>query len=111
MSAAAKHLTHVTLELGGKCPVIADSRLSPSQMQGESGDFCSGQACIGVDYLLVEDEFAPSLVTFTILNVITILNAVATNCSISASQNNSQSVSYCTSPPAGHLQARITFVA
>ncbi|KAF6175574.1 hypothetical protein GIB67_005066 [Kingdonia uniflora] len=69
MSAAAKHLTPVTLELGGKCPVIVDSRLSPSQMQvavkrivGGKWGFCSGQACIGVDYLLVEDKFAPSLI-------------------------------------------------
>ncbi|KAF6142709.1 hypothetical protein GIB67_018420 [Kingdonia uniflora] len=35
MSAAVKHLIPVTLELGGKCPVIVDSRLSPSQMQIE----------------------------------------------------------------------------
>ncbi|KAF6157694.1 hypothetical protein GIB67_037267 [Kingdonia uniflora] len=56
MSATAKHLTPVTLELGGKCPVIADSHL-----RGKWG-FCSGQACIGVDYLLVEDKFAPSLI-------------------------------------------------
>lgn len=30
MSAAAKHLTPVTLELGGKCPVIFDHLTSPS---------------------------------------------------------------------------------
>ncbi|KAF6139462.1 hypothetical protein GIB67_005581 [Kingdonia uniflora] len=32
---ACSHLIPVTLELGGKCPVIVDSRLSPSQMQIE----------------------------------------------------------------------------
>ncbi|OVA20389.1 Aldehyde dehydrogenase NAD(P)-dependent [Macleaya cordata] len=35
MSAAAKHLTPVTLELGGKCPVIFDHLLSPSNLQEE----------------------------------------------------------------------------
>lgn len=29
MSAAAKHLTPVTLELGGKCPAILDTLSSP----------------------------------------------------------------------------------
>ncbi|KAF6141287.1 hypothetical protein GIB67_024371 [Kingdonia uniflora] len=49
--------------------VIVDSRLSPSQMQvvvkrivGGKWGICSGQACIGVDYLLMEDKFAPSLI-------------------------------------------------
>ncbi|KAF6155079.1 hypothetical protein GIB67_035826 [Kingdonia uniflora] len=31
---------------------------------GGKWGFCSGQACIGVDYLFVEDKFLPSLVTF-----------------------------------------------
>ncbi|KAF6172521.1 hypothetical protein GIB67_007034 [Kingdonia uniflora] len=65
ISATANHLTLVTHELGGKCPVIVDSRLSPSQIHrivGGNWGFRSGQACIGVDYLLVENKFAPSLV-------------------------------------------------
>lgn len=33
MSAAAKHLTPVTLELGGKCPAIMDSLSSPSDLR------------------------------------------------------------------------------
>lgn len=33
MTAAAKHLTPVTLELGGKCPAILDSLSSPSDMK------------------------------------------------------------------------------
>ena len=28
MAAAAKHLTPVTLELGGKCPVVVDSNVN-----------------------------------------------------------------------------------
>lgn len=33
MTAAAKHLTPVTLELGGKCPVILDSLSNPSDLK------------------------------------------------------------------------------
>ena len=33
MTAAAQHLTPVTLELGGKCPVIVDKGLTPDKMR------------------------------------------------------------------------------
>lgn len=33
MLAAAKHLTPVTLELGGKCPTIVDNLSSPSDIK------------------------------------------------------------------------------
>ncbi|KAA8531938.1 hypothetical protein F0562_006345 [Nyssa sinensis] len=69
MSAAAKHLTPVTLELGGKCPVILDSLSDPSDIKvavkriaGGKWGPCSGQACIGIDYVLVEDNFASTLI-------------------------------------------------
>ncbi|KAH7519963.1 hypothetical protein FEM48_Zijuj08G0093200 [Ziziphus jujuba var. spinosa] len=66
MTAAARHLTPVTLELGGKCPTILDSLSDPRDIKvavkrivaGKWGP-CSGQACIGVDYMLVEEKFAP----------------------------------------------------
>ncbi|KAJ8422989.1 LOW QUALITY PROTEIN: hypothetical protein Cgig2_006411 [Carnegiea gigantea] len=99
MTAAAKHLTPVTLELGGKCPAIVDSLPAGSwrrevihgctvdvtllliltfsffcPLNGEkvvskrmiAGKFgtCSGQACIAVDYILVQKELAPTLVWF-----------------------------------------------
>ncbi|KAF8410523.1 hypothetical protein HHK36_003054 [Tetracentron sinense] len=68
MSAAVKHLTPVTLELGGKCPIIVDS-LSTSDIKvivallvsGKWGA-CGGQACVGIDYVLVEEKFASSLI-------------------------------------------------
>ncbi|XP_078447908.1 aldehyde dehydrogenase family 3 member F1-like isoform X2 [Wolffia australiana] len=68
MVAAAKHLTPVILELGGKCPAIFD-KLSSSQQEiaarrlvaGKWGP-CCGQACIGVDYVLVERRFAQNLI-------------------------------------------------
>ncbi|THG19304.1 hypothetical protein TEA_028503 [Camellia sinensis var. sinensis] len=69
MSEAAKHLTPVTLELGGKCPAILDSLSDPSDIKvaakriaGGKWGPCSGQACIAVDYVLVEHEFASILI-------------------------------------------------
>ncbi|KAK4585214.1 hypothetical protein RGQ29_022752 [Quercus rubra] len=69
MTAAAKYLTPVTLELGGKCPAILDSLSSPSDMKvavkrivGGKWGACNGQACIGIDYVLVEDKFKSTLI-------------------------------------------------
>ncbi|XP_043713364.1 aldehyde dehydrogenase family 3 member F1-like [Telopea speciosissima] len=69
MSAAAKHLTPVTLELGGKCPTVLDSRLSSSDREMavkriSSGKWgcCNSQACLAVDYLLVEEKLASTLI-------------------------------------------------
>ncbi|RXH75061.1 hypothetical protein DVH24_029782 [Malus domestica] len=65
MSAAAKNLTPVTLELGGKCPIVLDSLSNASDLKvavkrivGGKWGPCNGQACIGVDYMLVEEKFA-----------------------------------------------------
>ncbi|PKU62012.1 aldehyde dehydrogenase family 3 member F1 isoform X1 [Dendrobium catenatum] len=69
MTAAAKHLTPVTLELGGKCPAIIDTlsrardiEVTINRVAGAKWGPCSGQACIAIDYLLVEEQFAPLLV-------------------------------------------------
>ncbi|KAH9711150.1 Aldehyde dehydrogenase family 3 member F1 [Citrus sinensis] len=69
MSAAAKHLTPVTLELGGKCPAILDTLSSPLDIKvtvkriiGGKFASCNGQVCIGVDYILVEKKFAATLI-------------------------------------------------
>lgn len=69
MSAAAEHLTPVTLELGGKCPAlvaqdadldVAARRIAWTKLLN------SGQTCIAPDYLLVDaairDEFLTLLV-------------------------------------------------
>uniref|UniRef100_A0A7I4EK26 Aldehyde dehydrogenase domain-containing protein n=1 Tax=Physcomitrium patens TaxID=3218 RepID=A0A7I4EK26_PHYPA len=66
MGAAAKHLTPVTLELGGKCPVFIDDTVdlqlaSRRIMAGKYGSN-SGQACISPDYILVEEHLAPKLI-------------------------------------------------
>lgn len=65
MEAAAKHLTPVTLELGGKSPTIiaADANLPVAARRVAWAKILNaGQTCIAPDYLLVErsvgDEFA-----------------------------------------------------
>ncbi|XP_021894165.1 aldehyde dehydrogenase family 3 member F1-like [Carica papaya] len=69
MSAAVKHLTPVSLELGGKCPAIVDSlswswdkEVAVNRILGAKFGSCSGQACIAVDYVLVEKGYASTLV-------------------------------------------------
>ncbi|XP_010536078.1 PREDICTED: aldehyde dehydrogenase family 3 member F1-like [Tarenaya hassleriana] len=69
LSAAAEHLTPVTLELGGKCPAIIDSltrswdqQVAANRMIGAKFGSCAGQACIAVDYALVEKAYAPTLI-------------------------------------------------
>uniref|UniRef100_A0ACD5UTT1 Uncharacterized protein n=1 Tax=Avena sativa TaxID=4498 RepID=A0ACD5UTT1_AVESA len=71
MAAAAKHLTPVALELGGKCPCIFDSasvgtgrnlQTSVNRVIFAKWSSCAGQACIAIDYVLVEERFAPTLI-------------------------------------------------
>lgn len=57
MAAAAKHLTPVTLELGGKSPCIVDTdiQLENAARRIVWGKFINaGQTCIAPDYLLVD---------------------------------------------------------
>ncbi|KAI9195086.1 hypothetical protein LWI28_011458 [Acer negundo] len=69
MSAAAKHLTPVTLELGGKCPAVLDSLTSSwdrevaiNRIVVSKYGACAGQACIAIDYVLVEEQFTSTVV-------------------------------------------------
>ncbi|MCY8676670.1 aldehyde dehydrogenase family protein [Bacillus spizizenii] len=70
MTAAAKHLASVTLELGGKSPTIIDSEydLMDAAKKIAIGKFVNaGQTCIAPDYLFikkdVQDRFAGMLQT------------------------------------------------
>jgi aldehyde dehydrogenase (NAD+) len=70
MTAAAKHLTPVTLELGGKSPVIVadDARVKVAARRVAFGKLMnSGQTCIAPDYVLVDrsvrDQFVAELET------------------------------------------------
>ncbi|CAL2235111.1 unnamed protein product [Prunus armeniaca] len=66
MASAAKHLTPVLLELGGKSPVVVDSGINLQVatrriIVGKWG--CNnGQACISPDYIVTTKDFAPKLV-------------------------------------------------
>ncbi len=69
MTAAAKHLTPVTLELGGKSPVYVDDTvdLAAAARRIAWGKFMNaGQTCVAPDYLLataeVQSVLAPLLV-------------------------------------------------
>ncbi len=65
MAAAARHLTPVTLELGGRSPaiVLADADLDVSARRLAWGKgLNAGQTCIAPDHLLVEDTVRPELI-------------------------------------------------
>ncbi|WOH00450.1 hypothetical protein DCAR_0519812 [Daucus carota subsp. sativus] len=69
MAAAVTHLTPVTLELGGKCPAIVDSlsatldlKVAAKRLAAGKWGACCGQACIAIDYILVEQKFSSALI-------------------------------------------------
>ncbi|KAL2467748.1 Aldehyde dehydrogenase [Forsythia ovata] len=66
LAAAAKHLTPVILELGGKCPVVVDTNvnLEVAARRIIAGKWSSnnGQTCVAPDYVITTKAFAPKLV-------------------------------------------------
>ena len=59
MSAAAKHLCSVTLELGGKSPVIVDDSVNIKKVAGQiawAKTMNAGQVCIAPDYLIIHES-------------------------------------------------------
>jgi aldehyde dehydrogenase (NAD+) len=65
VAAAAKHLTPVTLELGGKCPclVCADAPLETTARRIVWGKFLNaGQTCVAPDFVLVDHRLRHALV-------------------------------------------------
>ncbi|TVR77954.1 MAG: aldehyde dehydrogenase family protein [Chitinophagaceae bacterium] len=72
MGAAAKNLTSVTLELGGKSPVIVDesAKIKDAAQKISWGKLInSGQTCIAPDYLLVHEKVKDELITEIIASV------------------------------------------
>jgi aldehyde dehydrogenase (NAD+) len=66
MEAAARHLTPVTLELGGKCPTIVDASadIAVAARRIAWGKFLNaGQTCVAPDYLLVDRSVEDELVS------------------------------------------------
>src|SRR5690606_5653487 len=65
MAAAAKHLATVTLELGGKSPVIVDEGADIEKIGAHLANtkqFNGGQACISPDYVFVREDQQDRLV-------------------------------------------------
>jgi aldehyde dehydrogenase (NAD+) len=65
MAAAAKHLSSVTLELGGKSPVIIDEGADVDAIGAAlagAKQFNGGQACISPDYVFVRENEQDRLV-------------------------------------------------
>lgn len=65
MAAAAKHLSSVTLELGGKSPVIIDDGADIDKVAAQLANakqFNGGQACICPDYVFVKEDQKAKLV-------------------------------------------------
>jgi aldehyde dehydrogenase (NAD+) len=65
MAAAAKHLSSVTLELGGKSPALVDrsAHLARAAKTIAHGKFVNaGQTCVAPDYVLVPEDLRDALV-------------------------------------------------
>ena len=65
MAAAAKNLATVTLELGGKSPVIVDEDADVKKVGGDlaaAKQFNGGQACICPDYVFIKEQQKDALV-------------------------------------------------
>lgn len=65
MGAAAKHLSSVTLELGGKSPTIVDASANIDQAAKKIawGKFLNnGQICVAPDYLLIEHSIKEAFI-------------------------------------------------
>jgi len=67
--AAAKHLTPVVLELGGKDPMIVldDAKLENAARAAIWGAFCnSGQACASIERCYVHESIAPQFINLVV---------------------------------------------
>lgn len=67
MTAAAKHLASVTLELGGKSPIIVHSDANikqAAQIVAWSKFINNGQVCIAGDYVLVHTDVHQAFMTY-----------------------------------------------
>jgi aldehyde dehydrogenase (NAD+) len=65
MTAAAKNLSTVTLELGGKSPVIVDEGADVKKVAADlaaAKQFNGGQACISPDYVFVREQQKSALI-------------------------------------------------
>jgi aldehyde dehydrogenase (NAD+) len=78
MEAAAKHLTPVTLELGGKSPAIVDRNvdLDGAARRIVYGKFVNtGQTCVAPDYVLVHESLEQPFIERLVANLETFYGA------------------------------------
>jgi len=91
MQAAASNLTPVTLELGGKSPVIIDDKynLKSAAKSIVAGKFYNaGQTCIAPDYILVSEQKQQALIEAIEKEIATSFNDVLNNPDYTAVINN-----------------------
>ncbi|KAK9080097.1 hypothetical protein SSX86_001772 [Deinandra increscens subsp. villosa] len=66
MAAAAKNLTPVVLELGGKSPILVDSNIdlavTGKRIVAGKWGLNNGQACVAPDYIITTKQYAPVLI-------------------------------------------------
>jgi aldehyde dehydrogenase (NAD+) len=78
MAAAAKNLSSVTLELGGKSPIIIDetANIPKTALKLAWGKlFNNGQTCIAPDYAFVQNSVKDQVVSSTIASIEKMYNA------------------------------------
>ena len=72
MQAGAKHLSSVTLELGGKSPLIIDGTIPMQEVVEKAvwGKLINfGQTCIAPDYILIKEEFQEQFINMFIEHI------------------------------------------
>ena len=72
MQAAAKNLSSVTLELGGKCPAIVDQSANIKDTVAKIvwGKFSNaGQTCVAPDYVLVHQDIADTFLSELVIGI------------------------------------------
>ncbi|CAN5390607.1 aldehyde dehydrogenase family protein [soil metagenome] len=90
---AAKNLTSVVLELGGKDPMVvfADANLELASDAAVWGAFCNaGQSCSSVERLYVEESAAKKLTNLIVEKVKTLKQGVGSDESVSIAAMSSQ---------------------
>lgn len=49
---------------------VLATQIAVNRIAGGKWSLCAGQACLAIDYILVEEEFAPALVRFSLISAI-----------------------------------------
>ena len=63
----------VQIEGWVECIPCVGQQIAANRIAGGKWSLCAGQACLAIDYVLVEEEFAPSLVRFYLILYLLVL--------------------------------------